>query len=246
MLGQIKLNLYVEQATYALAHMTSLPISAPRNVSSKLINHSLLLHPLLGFALALVLSLVQLLAVAIYAPMVAAIVLGLWFWLTSSVHISGYLSTVNSFLENNSRINIPSNQNWTNTAAVVILMLVKFTALMQAANSLDFGALVVACVLARTVVVGLLNFSGYDPTTKYGGLDEIAISQKFNYICIAVATVIVILFGLLWAIAVIAICCALALIIYWRLKVNNSKLTGDQCNALVEGMEAIALWIAVI
>ncbi len=233
--------------------MTRLVSTSPRDIRDSEIEQSLLCHPLVGLIVGIIVLLPQYVLQVIEPALVAAALLLLWFWLSSSVHISGYLRTVRNWFEASRR---PSSSfggsgqdaklSWIPTTAIVLLMLIKYSALVQASATQNFGAILIACVLARTVPVGLFGFVSYDSQSKFAGLTKINTSTRTSYIFIAIACVFTLLLAQLWAVAILLVCAVAAYLVYFKSAQSNKKISGDNCSAIIESFEALVLWVAVI
>ena len=238
---------------YALAHMTCLIPNPPRGIRDSEIRQSLLFHPLVGLLIGMMIFVLQYWLHLFDAVLVAAVLLFVWAWLTRLVHVSGFVNTVQSWFDVNRPLSFSSQEkepdadlSWNPAVAVVLLLIIKFAALIQATNTENFGAIFITCVVARTVPLGLLAFTGYDPDPKFAGLTKVSISKRSALICVSIAVVFTVLLAWLWAITILVICSIGAFIVYYRMKKTKKSLTGNHCSAMIEIFEAVVLWVAVI
>ena len=253
MAKSLSLKSYWTLTNYALAHMTCLIRNPPRGILDIQIRQSLLCHPLVGLIIGIHIFWLQYVLHLFDALLVAAVLLLVWVWLTRLAHISGFVNSVQSWFDLNRPLSFSSkeqeqdtNFSWQPTVAIILLLIIKFTGLVQATATENFGAIFIACVVARTIPVGLLAFTAYDSSSTFAGLAKVEISKRNSLICVSAAVVLTILLAWYWAIVIIGICAAGAFLVYYVFKKRKKKVSGDHCNAMIEISEAVVLWTAVL
>ena len=238
---------------FAARSLTRIPIPLPQDLDEEEKTRSLLYHPLVGLALGVILLTASFLFSATHSGIAAAVVLIIWVAITGLVHFEGYANTVSGWLKSKVGDAITTQDSSSGISsnallilAIVLLLLVKYSGLNAAFHENEWSAVIVACVLARTAVTGILFYTPYVPPTNFGGITDIKLEKQNVYICIAVSCLVSIFAGGLWVFVVILIGAAVA---YWiRLKLidSNDGISGNECSALIEIFEAGMLWLMVL
>ena len=230
----------------ALEFLTIIP-SPRRNVSEHVeIGRSLVYFPLVGLLLGLLLfGLDFLLRLVLPLPVVGAILIAAMAALTGAIHLDGFMDTCDGLGGHSParRLEImkDSRVGAFGVVGVVILLLLKYGALVSLPPALRMGALVLMPVLGRWAMV--FGVTAY-PYARVEGLGK-AFVQQANWsrfwVATALALVIVAVFGR-W-IGVVAFM-GVGLVVWGAAIFMRRKftgLTGDSYGALCELTEAMTL-----
>lgn len=231
----------------ALQFLSSLPIRLPGMPSPQELGRSLLFYPLVGLLFGGLLWGLNGLLVGAPALLHAAILLTVWVVLSGGLHLDGLADSADAWLggfgDRERTLTIMKDPR-SGPIAVVTLMLVlllKFTALLALIEQQTTVALILAPLLGRTALLGLFLTTPY---VRAGGLGQALADhlprQAGQRVLLFSALACVLMAG--WS-GVIALVMAVAVFVgVRRLMVRRlGGTTGDTAGALLELLEVAVL-----
>ncbi|MDH5600465.1 MAG: adenosylcobinamide-GDP ribazoletransferase [Gammaproteobacteria bacterium] len=238
----------------AMGLLTRIPVPKlfhiNENDSETLYGWSVLFYPLVGLLIGGVLILVSwvlsFLTLPSHGLIEAGIILLVWVLITGALHLDGLADSADAWLggygDRQRTLDIMKDP-YSGPAAVVVLVLVlllKFSSLVV----IDWQVLLLAPVLARTIVMLLLATTPY---VREGGMGEIAVKNIAKY-SVMIIFLLVLIFSVVLlkqkSIALIFIFLVAALLRRLMLKRINGT-TGDTAGAMLEVMEVTILLVLV-
>lgn len=236
----------------ALQFLTRLPIRLPGMPEPGQLGRSLLWYPLVGLLLGAVLALAALLLGSVAAPLGAALLLALWVVATGGLHLDGLADMadawVGGFGDRERTLAIMKDPCCGPIAvvALLVLLLLKFTALWVLLEQGAWLGLLLAPLLARSAV--LLLFLG-TPYVREGGLGSAMAAHLprqagWRVLCASVLACLLAGWSGLLAVAAAAV---LFVLLRRALLRRIGGTTGDTAGALLEVVECgvlVALAVA--
>jgi adenosylcobinamide-GDP ribazoletransferase len=236
----------------ALQFLSVLPIRSDEPLAPTAIGRSLLYYPLIGLLFGTLLALLAWALNDAPAQVSAVILVGVWVALTGALHLDGLADSADAWIgglgDRDKTLTIMKDPYCGPMAVVVlvILLLIKFTALAQLVSSANWEFIIVIPVLGRTALVLLFLTTPY---VRPSGLGSLLAHHLPRHGCVVaiVLTIIAIsaFIGLdaLWLFTVvISVFFLLRRLMLRRL----GGTTGDSAGALVEITEAAALLAAAL
>ncbi len=236
----------------AVQFLTLLPVPLKGPSANKDIGESLLYYPLVGLLIGLLLSLGVWILEDAPALVAAVLLLTVWVLLTGALHLDGLADSADAWLgglgDRHKTLAIMKDPYCGPVAivALVLLLLLKLAALEHLISSENWTAVLLAPVLARTLLI-LLFLS--TPYVRSGGLGTVLSEHLPRSACqmvVAVTLVLVFLFfdmaGFWLFVALFLMFFVLRLLMLQRI----GGTTGDTAGALVEITEAVVLIAAVL
>lgn len=235
---------YTQSALVALQFLTQVPVFFKDYPKDKTAAASLIFYPLVGALIGLALVIVAGLSVHGSTLLSAALVLTFWVVITGALHLDGLADSCDAWIggHGNKQRTLDIMQDpCSGPIAVVMLvctLLVKFAAIAAILEASQYWLLLVAPLLARSLLPLLLLFTPYVRPQGIGSkLVKHAPRQKV-YIACAAGIVLAYIVGSL--LVLLVSCIAL-----YGLRVMMIKrlegLTGDTAGASIEIIESIAL-----
>ncbi|MCQ4259087.1 adenosylcobinamide-GDP ribazoletransferase [Stutzerimonas stutzeri] len=230
----------------ALQFLTCIPVRLRGMPEPHELGKSLLYYPLVGLLLGGMLWLFALVTAHAAAPLQAALVLTAWVGLTGALHLDGLADSADAWLggfgdrERTLAIMKDPRSGPIAVTVLVLLLLLKFVALLALLQSGYLLALLIVPLVGRGALLGLFLTTPY---VRPGGLGD-ALSAHMPRTGVRVVLVIVVLGCLLagnlgWAALVIAFCTA------WLVRRSMCRrlggTTGDTAGALLELVECTVL-----
>ena len=236
----------------ALQFLSSFPTSLSGMPKPQDLGRSLLFYPLVGVLFGIVLMTLNALLGGAPVMLHAALLLTAWVLLSGGLHLDGLADSADAWLggfgDRERTLTIMKDPR-SGPIAVVTLMLVlllKFTALLALIESHNSIALLLAPVIGRSAMLGL--FLG-TPYVRAGGLGQAladhlprSAGRQVLLVC-AVGCVLVAGFSGLYALA------AAAVGFFWLRHLMLKRLggtTGDTAGALLELLEVVVLLSAAL
>lgn len=228
----------------ALQFLTRLPVRLVGMPTPEQTGRSLLCYPLVGGVIGLLLLAAAHLLNGAPVALQAALLLALWVALTGALHLDGLADSADAWMggfgDRERTLTIMKDPRSGPIAVVVLvlLLLVKFAALLALLEHGDDLALLLVPVLGRGALLALFLCTPY---VRAGGLGEALAGHLPRSTAIAVLMVTVLaclLLGGLWVVLVtVGIFCWLRRMMLQRL----GGTTGDTAGALLEVLECGAL-----
>lgn len=231
----------------ALQFLTTLPIQIKEPPDNEATGRSLLYYPLVGLLLGLLLATLGWFGSGMPASLHAAVVLAFWVALTGALHLDGLADSADAWLgglgDRQKTLAIMKDP-YCGPAAVITLLLVlliKFTALEHLLTTGNWGAPVLTPVLGRTTPVLLFLTTPYVRSNGLGSLLADYLPRRASVVIILFTLVAVSLFigvAAFWLLFTVAsVFLALRTLMLRRL----GGVTGDTAGALVEISETVML-----
>lgn len=233
----------------ALQFLTRLPVRLAARPTPQQLGQSLLCYPLVGVVIGLLLLLLQAVTASAPLPLQAALLLALWVGLTGALHLDGLADSadawVGGFGDRERTLAIMQDPRSGPVAVVVLvlLLLLKFAALLALLERGEHLALLLVPVIGRGALLGLFLCTPY---VRSGGLGE-ALAQHLPRPGAKALLLLLVLAGLLfggfWVVLVV-------LVAFWLLRrlllQRLGGTTGDTAGALLEVLECTALVALVL
>lgn len=236
----------------ALQFLTRLPVPLRDNPSESETGRSLLYYPLVGLLIGLLLAATAWALADAPALLRAALVLAAWVLLTGALHLDGLADSADAWVGGHGnrartlRIMKDPACGPMGVVALVMVLLVKFAALVRIASIGEWTTLILIPVLGRAALP-LLFFT--TPYVRAGGLGAILAKYQRRRAgaLVVILTVTAVLLspgttGLWLLLAGTGVFLALRTLMIQRL----GGTTGDTAGALVELIEAAGLVTAVL
>lgn len=236
----------------ALQFLSSFPISLPGMPKPQELGRSLLFYPLVGVLFGVVLMALNALLSGAPLMLHAALLLTAWVLLSGGLHLDGLADSADAWLggfgDRERTLTIMKDPRSGPIAVVtlILVLLLKFTALLALIENHNAIALLLAPVIGRSAMLGL--FLG-TPYVRAGGLgqalaDHLPRSAGRQVLLIsAVGCVLVAGFSGLYALV------AAAVGFFWLRHLMLKRLggtTGDTAGALLELLEVLVLLAIVL
>jgi len=208
--------------------------------------YSILFYPLIGLFIGLVL-LASIFFLSVFDSLLtSALLVVIWVAVTGALHLDGLADTADAWLGGHGdRAKTMSILKDTHAGvaaivAIVLLLIIKILALNDIHSSLLI-AVVVAPVLSRTAVIGLLLSTDYVRANGIGEKLAVAMPRKLAWGVVALVGVLT-LIVLQWKAIYILASIALAVFLYRIMLIRRlGGTTGDTAGALIEIIEVLVL-----
>lgn len=236
----------------ALQFLTALPVRFKQQPGGEASGRSLLYYPLVGLAIGTLLTVVAWALRDAQALVTAALLLAIWVSLTGALHLDGLADSADAWIgglgDRDKTLAIMKDPYCGPTAVVtlIVVLMIKFTALAQLVSNHNWEALMVIPVLGRASLVVLFLTTPY---VRAHGLGSLLANHLPRRACTLVVVftlaAVPVFIGLaaLWLLAAVAgVFLALRRLMLQRL----AGTTGDTAGALVEIIETIALLTAAL
>lgn len=236
----------------ALQFLTCLPVrfrTAPKPEES---GRSLLYYPLVGLLIGLLLASTAWTLAGTPALLYAALVLTVWVLLTGALHLDGLADSADAWVGGHGdraktlRIMKDPACGPMGVVVLVLVLLIKFAALHALTVAGDWTTLVLAPLLARTLLPLLFLTTPY---VRPGGLGAVLAAHLPRRAAMIVVMLIAVAVPLatgsrgFWLLAVTA---AVFLLLRALMRRRIHGTTGDTAGALVEIIETVALTVVAI
>jgi adenosylcobinamide-GDP ribazoletransferase len=236
----------------ALQFLSSLPIRLPGMPKPEELGRSLLFYPVVGVLFGAVLMGMNALLSGTPLMLHAALLLSAWVLLSGGLHLDGLADSADAWLggfgDRERTLSIMKDPRSGPIAVVtlILVLLLKFTALLALIESQNTVALLLAPVIGRSAMLAL--FLG-TPYVRAGGLGQAladhvprGVGKQVLLVC-AVGCVLVAGLSGLYALAAAAFC------FFWLRHLMLRRLggsTGDTAGALLELLEVVVLIMLVL
>lgn len=231
----------------ALQFLSSLPIRLPGVPAPQAVGRSLLFYPLVGALFSSILMAFHHVLEGIAQPLHAAMLLVVWVLLSGGLHLDGLADSADAWLggfgdrERTLAIMKDPRSGPIAVVALVLVLLLKFTAILTLLDAQHSDALLLAPVIGRAAMLGL--FLG-TPYVRTGGLGQALADHLPRRLGIQVLAVTA-----LGCVLVAGWCGVLALLLsvmgfFWLRRLMLQRLggsTGDTAGAMLELLEMLVL-----
>ncbi len=236
----------------AIQFLTRLPVPAIGEISQRENGRSLLYYPLVGLVIGLLLSGLNWILVETPDGLQAALLLSTWVLITGALHLDGLADSADAWLgglgdkERTMTIMKDPRSGPAAIVLIVLLLLIKFAALQAIIADNNWLVLILAPLLARTVLPLLFQTTPY---VRVGGLGS-AMSEHVSsiegiFLPLLISLGIIIVMGWSGLLLIIAVIVSFMLLRAMMLR-RLDGTTGDTAGALVEVIEAVVLVVAVL
>ncbi|WP_339453566.1 adenosylcobinamide-GDP ribazoletransferase [Pseudomonas sp. EA_5y_Pfl2_R50] len=231
----------------ALQFLSSLPIRLPGMPEPDQLGRSLLFYPLVGLLFGLILWGVNLVLSGAPLLLHAALLLTVWVLLSGALHLDGLADSADAWLggfgDRERTLTIMKDPRSGPIAVVtlVLVLLLKFAALLALIEQGHGLALIIVPLLGRTALLGLFLTTPYVRTGGLGQALADHLPRKAGWWVLgatALGCVLIAGFG-----AVVALVISLVVFV-WLRRVMMRRLggtTGDTAGALLEVLEMVVL-----
>jgi len=233
----------------ALQFLTRLPVRLSGMPTPEQTGRSLLFYPLVGGLIGTLLIAAAHLLEGAPAVLQAALLLTLWVGLTGALHLDGLADSADAWMggfgdrERTLAIMKDPRSGPIAVVVLVLLLLLKFTALLALLEQGDHLVLLLAPVLGRGALLALFL---YTPYVRPGGLGDALkahLPRSSATVALAVTTLLGLLLGGFWVMM------AVAGVFLWLRRMMLQRLggtTGDTAGALLEVIECAVLLAAAL
>lgn len=239
----------MESLLIALQFLTRIPVNYRLTDNDAALGRSVLYYPLVGFLIGVLLSFLVLLLSGTPDIVAAAVVLSAWVFLTGGLHLDGLADCADAWvggLGNEQRsLRIMKDPAAGPIAVLVLLlvMLVKFTALFVLIQRNDLIPLMLAPLLGRCAILLLMLSTPY--VSPKGMAEKLLANLPFG----EARTVVVISLafaGLFMGWANVLLACGVLLWVRYAALTRLGGATGDVYGAAVELIEMAGLLAVVL
>lgn len=235
----------------ALQLLSRIPVRLWRAPTAQELGRSLLWYPAVGVLLGLALALLAALLGDLDAPLKAALILVFWVWFSGGLHLDGLADTADAWVggmgsvERTLAIMKDPACGPMGVISLVLVLLLKWAALVSLLESGFWPALLLVPWVARGALAGLLLCTPYVRPQGMGAqlVEQMPRSRLLQVLLLH--ALLVLLFG--WS-GLLVLLVAVLLTLFWRqrLRARIGGTTGDTAGALVEVLEATLLAAVVV
>lgn len=231
----------------ALQFLSSLPIRLPGMPEPQELGRSLLFYPLVGLLFGALLWVLNALLAGAPVLLHAALLLAAWVWLSGGLHLDGLADSADAWLggfgDRERTLSIMKDPRSGPIAVItlVLVLLLKFTALVVLIEGQHAEALLLAPLLGRSALLGLFLTTPY---VRSGGLGQ----ALADHLPRRAGRQVLLLSGLACVLiagypGLFALALALALFgwLRWLMMQRLAGTTGDTAGALLELLEVAVL-----
>lgn len=230
--------------------LTRIPIPVAVERSAKNQGYSILFYPLVGATMGGLLLLLALLLSTQPLALQAALVLILWVMLSGGLHLDGLADSADAWVggmgDRKRMLEIMKDPTSgpMGVTAIVLILLLKWSALVALLDEGMVTLMLWAPLLARTLLIGLFQTTTY---LREGGMGEELsrnIPRTVAWLLQLSVLFVALIAGLHWAVMLFY----LTIVIFYRWLVVQQLggITGDVAGAMVEKMEALLLVLVVL
>ena len=237
----------------AVQFLTRFPVPVNGEWLPEKVAQSVLYYPLVGALIGLFLMLIAQLMISMPTMLVAAIVLMLWVLVTGGLHLDGLADSADAWVGghgNKQRSLEIMKDPAAGPMAVVMLVLVlllKFSALNVLLANASLVALIVAPVMGRLSSVVLFLSTPYVREKGLGSPIAEYFSNKMAYMVIGLTLVCLFFLLSIKVFLWVVLGCSITLLFMRHLMMRRLEgMTGDTIGATVEIMEVVSLIILAI
>jgi len=232
----------------AVQFLTRLPVLRTRHYTDEHVRASLVFYPWVGALIGVVLILAAQLANSLPALLSAALLLSLWVMLTGGLHLDGLADSVDAWAggmgdeQRSLAIMKEPNVGPMGVVSLVLILLLKFAALVALQDAGTIKALLLAPMLARGFVPILFLTTPY---VRAQGLGRVFANTTLTR-PLALSLLLVILCSLLmgWAGIISLLMCGLVFFgLRWLMLQRIQGATGDTAGAMIEILETMCLLV---
>ncbi len=236
----------------ALQFLTRLPVVINGVVADEEVGRSLLYYPLVGLVIGVLLALLAW-GLATVPPMVgAALLLVAWVLLTGGLHLDGLADSADAWAgglgDRNKTLAIMKDPYCgpVGVVTLVLVLLLKFAALVTLIPQGEWSALVIAAVMGRSVVPLLFLTTPYVRSQGLGALLASHLPHRMVAVMLAITGVMIVVSTGVMTLWMVGTALALFVLVRGMMVRRINGITGDTTGALVEITEAVVLLTATL
>ncbi len=233
----------------ALSFLTQIPVPIKGSVSQKEMASAIVFYPLVGVIIGLSCFLLGEFIVFFSSDfpsgVLAAILLSVWVILTGGLHLDGLADSADAWVgglnDQKRTLEIMKDPYCgpMGVVAVVLVLLLKWSALSYLLNTGNTAFLIVLPMLSRTIIIVLFMSTVYVRDSGLGSaLLEFLPTENILWPIILLSLLVYIIFANVWSFCLLAI--SVFLLRSMMIK-RIGGMTGDTLGAIIEIAEAVAL-----
>jgi len=243
------MNNHLRSFFIALSFLTRIPVPLTGNVTQKQIGDSIVFYPVVGFMMGLsfylIAQLIGFFSTDFSTDVLAAILVTLWVLITGGLHIDGLADSADAWIgglndrERTLEIMKDPYCGPIGVAVIVLVLLLKWTAISHLLKTDQTAFLIVLPMLSRSVIIVLFMSTVYVRESGLGtALLEYMPKEKILLPLLLLNALIYIIFASLLSLLLVVITIiALRILMIQRI----GGMTGDTMGASIEIAEAVAL-----
>jgi adenosylcobinamide-GDP ribazoletransferase len=236
----------------ALQFLTRLPVRLGVQPGKKDIGRSLLYYPLVGLMIGALLVTLGWSLNNAPTLITAALLVTAWIMITGGLHLDGLADSADAWIggmgdrEKTLAIMKDPACGPAGVVAILLIILLKFTALHSLLMTDEWTALFLAAIIGRTLLPVLLLTTPYVRINGLGFNLSTYQPKRMSIIGVAITTALILLATRLYGLCLLIAAITLFLILRHMMLRRIGGTTGDTAGALVEVVETTVLLIAVL
>ncbi len=224
------------------------PVRVERNAGN--LGYSILFYPIVGAAIGALLLLLSQPSLGLPPLLQGALVLTAWVAVTGGLHLDGLADSTDGWVggmgdrERMLEIMKDPRSGPMGVVAIVLILLLKWSAVTALIEMGHWALLLWPPVLARTLLIGLFQSTNY---LRAGGMGEGLLERVPSWAAVVVQLSVFVaaaLLGVHWTLLLTVVMAAL--LFRWVVVHQLGGITGDIAGAMVEKMETLLLLLLVI
>ena len=242
-------------AFIALQFLTTIPVTLKAIPDDKDMGRSLLYYPLVGLLIGGILAAfaagISSISSPVVAPLVAALTLALWVLLTGGLHLDGLADSVDALIggfddrQKTLKIMKDPTSGPMGVTSLVLVLLVKFTALWLAFSTQNWLGILIAPILGRTALITLFLTTPYVRTGGLGALICKHMPKQTSLFVMVLALAVTAAIAGINVVWILLACAGLFVALRGLFLSRLGGTTGDSAGALVELTEMLTLVVMV-
>lgn len=236
----------------ALQFLTRLPVWLDAQPGEKDIGRSILHYPLVGLIIGALLVALSWLLNNAPTLIAAALLITGWVILTGGLHLDGLADSADAWIggmgdpEKTLAIMKDPTCGPAGVVAILLIILLKFTALHSLLMTVNWIALFLAAIIGRTLLLVLLLTTPYVRCSGLGFILSAHQPKRTSIIVVAVTIAFILLVTRVYGLWLLITAITLFLILRHMMLRRIGGTTGDTAGALVEITETVILLTAVL
>jgi len=248
-MNKLSINKQLHSFYIALSFLTRIRTPLEDNITQKQMGDAIVYYPLVGFLMGLsfylITQLIFFFSTDFPPDVLAAVLLILWVLITGGLHIDGLADSADAWIgglndrERTLEIMKDPYCGPIGVAVVVLVLLLKWTAISHLLNTDQAAFLIVLPMLSRAIIIVLFMSTVYVRESGLGtALLEYMPKEKILLPLLLVSALLYIIFASLYSL-LLAVITIMALRVLMIQRIGG--MTGDTLGASIEIAEAVAL-----
>lgn len=236
----------------ALQFLTRLPVRLDVQPDEKNIGRSLLFYPLIGLIIGSMLATLGWLLNHAPTLIVAAMIVATWVIVTGGLHLDGLADTADAWIggmgnqEKTLAIMKDPACGPSGVTAILLIILLKFTALHSLLTTNNWFALFLPVIISRTLLPVLFLTTPYARINGLGFILSQYQPKHMSIFVVATTAVLILLVTGLYGLWLLLATITLFLLLRYMMLQRIGGTTGDTAGAMVEITETAILLLAVL